>query len=100
MPNMTSYDRGDVILAILPFSDLSGIKKRPVSSCRHSRRAPSVIPAVPSPVIPAVPLLSFPQSLSCHSRSFKRESSFFKPPQNQGTIVVNEFVNTSRRPKH
>ena len=65
MPNMTSYDRGDVVLAILPFSDPSGIKKRPavvvsaqrpsvdllllpltsqtqnlqppVSSCRHSR---------------------------------------------------------------
>ena len=91
MPNMTSYDRGDVILAILPFSDLSGIKKRPVSSCRHFRSLPSVIPAVP--------LLSFPQSPFCHSRSFKRESSFFKRPQNQGTIVVNEFVNTSRRPK-
>lgn len=29
MPNMTSYDRGDVVLAILPFSDPSGIKKRP-----------------------------------------------------------------------
>jgi mRNA interferase MazF len=29
MPNMTSYDRGDVVLATLPFSDLSGMKKRP-----------------------------------------------------------------------
>jgi mRNA interferase MazF len=29
MPNMTSYDRGDVVLAILPFSDLTGIKQRP-----------------------------------------------------------------------
>ncbi len=29
MPPMTSYDRGDVILADLPFSDLSGVKKRP-----------------------------------------------------------------------
>ena len=29
MPNMTSYDQGDVVLATLPFSDLSGIKKRP-----------------------------------------------------------------------
>lgn len=38
MPNMTSYDRGDVVLAILPFSDLSGIKKRPavVSAQRPS----------------------------------------------------------------
>ena len=37
MPNMTSYDRGDVILAILPFSDMSGIKKRPavVVSAQH-----------------------------------------------------------------
>jgi mRNA interferase MazF len=26
---MTSYDRGDVVLAVLPFSDLTGIKKRP-----------------------------------------------------------------------
>jgi|SRR6185437_11298997 len=29
MPNTTSFDRGDVVLATLPFSDLSGIKKRP-----------------------------------------------------------------------
>ena len=29
MPSMTSYDRGDVVLATLPFSDLTGIKKRP-----------------------------------------------------------------------
>lgn len=29
MPNTTSYDRGDVVLAILPFSDLTGIKQRP-----------------------------------------------------------------------
>jgi mRNA interferase MazF len=26
---MTSYDRGDVVLAGLPFSDLSGLKRRP-----------------------------------------------------------------------
>src|SRR3989338_6493879 len=26
---MTSYDRGDVVLADLPFSDLSGLKRRP-----------------------------------------------------------------------
>ena len=26
---MTNYERGDVILAALPFSDLSGVKKRP-----------------------------------------------------------------------
>jgi mRNA interferase MazF len=26
---MTSYDRGDVVLAVLPFSDLTGMKKRP-----------------------------------------------------------------------
>ena len=26
---MTTYDRGDVVLAALPFSDLSGIKRRP-----------------------------------------------------------------------
>jgi mRNA interferase MazF len=26
---MTSYDRGDIVLAGLPFSDLSGIKRRP-----------------------------------------------------------------------
>lgn len=29
MPNTTSYDRGDVVLANLPFSDLSGMKRRP-----------------------------------------------------------------------
>lgn len=29
MPNMTSYDRGDIVLAILSFSDLTGIKQRP-----------------------------------------------------------------------
>ncbi len=29
MPNMTNYDRGDVVLATLPFSDLTGIKQRP-----------------------------------------------------------------------
>ena len=29
MPSMTSYDRGDVVLATLPFSDLTGMKKRP-----------------------------------------------------------------------
>lgn len=29
MPSMTSYDRGDVVLAILPFSDLTGVKQRP-----------------------------------------------------------------------
>ncbi len=29
MPSMTSYDRGDVFLATLPFSDLTGMKKRP-----------------------------------------------------------------------
>ncbi len=29
MPNTTSFDRGDVVLATLPFSDLSGLKKRP-----------------------------------------------------------------------
>ena len=29
MPSMTSYDRGDIVLAILPFSDLTGIKQRP-----------------------------------------------------------------------
>lgn len=28
MPNMTGYDRGDVVLAILPFSDLTGIEQR------------------------------------------------------------------------
>jgi mRNA interferase MazF len=26
---MTSYERGDVVLATLPFSDLTGLKKRP-----------------------------------------------------------------------
>jgi mRNA interferase MazF len=26
---MTSYDRGDIVLASLPYSDLSGIKRRP-----------------------------------------------------------------------
>jgi mRNA interferase MazF len=26
---MTTYDRGDVVLAALPFSDLSGVKRRP-----------------------------------------------------------------------
>jgi hypothetical protein len=26
---MTSYDRGEVVLATLPFSDLTGVKKRP-----------------------------------------------------------------------
>lgn len=26
---MTSYEQGDIVLATLPFSDLSGIKKRP-----------------------------------------------------------------------
>lgn len=37
MPNMTSYDRGDVVLDILPFSDLTGIKQRPavVVSASH-----------------------------------------------------------------
>ena len=29
MPNTTNYERGDVVLADLPFSDLSGLKKRP-----------------------------------------------------------------------
>ena len=29
MPSMTSYDRGDIVLATLPFSDLTGMKKRP-----------------------------------------------------------------------
>ena len=29
MPSMTSYDRGDVVLATLPFSDLTGVKQRP-----------------------------------------------------------------------
>ena len=29
MPIMTGYDRGDVVLATLPFSDLTGIKQRP-----------------------------------------------------------------------
>jgi mRNA interferase MazF len=29
MPSMTSYEWGDVVLASLPFSDLSGIKRRP-----------------------------------------------------------------------
>ena len=29
MPNMTSDDRGDVVLATLPFSNLTGIKQRP-----------------------------------------------------------------------
>lgn len=29
MPSTTSIDRGDVVLATLPFSDLLGIKKRP-----------------------------------------------------------------------
>jgi mRNA interferase MazF len=35
---MTGYDRGDVVLATLPFSDLSGMKKRPavVVSAPHS----------------------------------------------------------------
>jgi mRNA interferase MazF len=35
---MTTYDRGDVVLASLPFSDLSGMKKRPavVVSTPHS----------------------------------------------------------------
>jgi mRNA interferase MazF len=37
MPNMTNYDRGDVVLADLPFSDLSGLKRRPavVVSATH-----------------------------------------------------------------
>ncbi len=37
MPNTTSYERGDVVLADLPFSDLSGLKKRPaiVVSAAH-----------------------------------------------------------------
>ena len=29
MPSMTSYDRGDVVLATLPFSDLTEVKQRP-----------------------------------------------------------------------
>ena len=29
MPSTTSYNRGDVVLAILPFSDLTGMKQRP-----------------------------------------------------------------------
>ena len=35
---MTSYERGDVVLADLPFSDLSGLKRRPavVVSAPHS----------------------------------------------------------------
>ncbi len=34
---MTTYDRGDVVLADLPFSDLSGMKRRPavVVSAAH-----------------------------------------------------------------
>lgn len=37
MPSMTSFDRGDVVLATLPFSDLTGMKKRPavVGSAPH-----------------------------------------------------------------
>lgn len=36
---MTTFDRGDVVLADLPFSDLSGMKRRPavvVSAAHHS----------------------------------------------------------------
>lgn len=29
MPSTTSYNRGDVVLALLPFSDLTGMKQRP-----------------------------------------------------------------------
>ena len=29
MPSTTSYNRGDVVLAVLPFSDLTGMKQRP-----------------------------------------------------------------------
>ena len=29
MPNMTNYDRGDVVLSTLRLSDLTGIKQRP-----------------------------------------------------------------------
>lgn len=39
MPNMTSYDRGDVVLATLPLSDFTGIKQRPV-----------VVVSVPHPI--------------------------------------------------
>ncbi len=29
MPSMTSYDRSDIVLATLPFSDFTGMKQRP-----------------------------------------------------------------------
>lgn len=38
MPSTISYNRGDVVLAVLPFSDLTGMKQRPavVVSPPHS----------------------------------------------------------------
>lgn len=51
---MTSYEQGDVVLATLPFSDLSGIKKRP-----------AVVVSVPHPSVDLLllPLTSQTQHL-------------------------------------
>ena len=51
---MTSYEQGDVVLATLPFSDLSGIKKRP-----------AIVVGVPHPSVDLLllPLTSQTQNL-------------------------------------
>lgn len=56
MPRTTGYSFGDVILVPFPFTDQSGLKKRPAlvvsSAAYHSQRADLLIMAITSQIRP------------------------------------------------
>ena len=81
---MTSYDQGDVVLATLPFSDLSGIKKRP-----------AVVVSVPHPSVDLLLLPLTPkhrifslESLCC--KNGKRRDFSFPARSSEGCLPSTE----------
>ena len=84
MPNMTSYDRGDVVLAILPFSDLTGIKQRPavVVSAPH--------PSVDLLLLPLTSQLDHLQPGEFALADWKTAGLLFPSAVKRGLVTLNK----------
>ena len=90
MPNMTSYDQGDVVLATLPFSDLSGIKKRP-----------AVVVSAPHPSVDLLllPLTSQTQNLQLGEfvlQEWQEAGLLFPSAVNRGLFTLDRAYVTRR----